>query len=61
MTYYQDFRINVAFDDGSDEANILFLGDSTSIIDLSAEHVKHFVGYIVVRFDKLLQLSPRDD
>lgn len=55
-TLNKDVRVDVAFKNSLDEANILFLCDSTTVVDLGTEHVQNLEGYIIVSLNEFLEL-----
>jgi len=57
----EDVWVDIALKDGANEADILALSHSTSVVDLGAEHVKHFVGNIVISLHEFLELSSADN
>ena len=61
MALSQDVDVDVALQDGLDQSDILLLGHSSTVVDLSTKHVKHFVRNVIVSLDELLELSPGHD
>ena len=50
----QNLRVDVALEDALDQADVLALSDSTTVVDLSTEHVQHFEGNIIISLDEFL-------
>jgi len=44
MADFENLRIEVHFDDGGDETNVLIVGDSASVVDFRDEVVEGLVG-----------------
>lgn len=61
VAFNQDFRVDIALKNSANQTNILDLSHTTSVVDLGTEHVKHFVGNFIVRFNELLQLTSADN
>lgn len=56
MADFENLRIEVHFDDGGDETNVLIVGDSASVVDFWAQKVEHFVGNFLIFIQKHSQL-----
>lgn len=61
MAFSQNVDVDVALEDRLDQSDILALRDSSTVVDLSAEHVQHFIRDIIVSLDELLELSSGHD
>ena len=61
MALNEDIWVDVALKNGANQADILLLSNSASVVDLGTEHVQHFVGDIIVRLDEFLQLTSADN
>jgi len=61
VSFNKNVCVDVALQDGPYQANILLLGDSSTVVDLGTKHVKHFVRHVVVGLNEFLQLSSTDD
>jgi len=53
----QNLRVDVALEDALDQADVLALSNSATVVDLSTEHVQHCEGNLIISLDELLQLS----
>lgn len=61
MALNKDVRVDVALENSANQTDILGLSHTTTIIDLGAKHVEHFVRHIFISFHKLLQLASAHD
>ena len=56
MAYFENLGIEVYFDDGGDETDILIVGDSASVVDFWTQKVEHFVWNLLILIQKHSQL-----
>ena len=57
MALNEDVRVDVTLENSANQADILGLSYTTTIVDLGAKHVEYFVRHIIIGFHELLQLA----
>lgn len=53
MALSQDVLVDITFQNGLDQSDILFLRHTATVIDLSAEHVQHLIRHVVISLNEL--------